>query len=302
MVNVQSSGFAVGPAERGTDYSGFGKIVGGLAQSALYDEEKDPRAQQARLYGAQADRAESGNQGIQVLANTIDGMAARIRENPDMAAETFKEFAGNIASNAIRADYDPQDLARMMLSFAGTSQMDNATQMNFRSGAGLSPLGKDQALTQDRQDQIRSENFGQQVQIEGMREAGKDRRGTGRGGSGKSGKPLGLVDMQRLNQEIGRQMGLSSENMKGVDNQMLTDIRLEASAQIEAGASPALAVADSISKLTQFNAGDEGKWYIPFDSTEESYSRREGSAPAAAPTPSGQGRVRRFNPATGRLE
>lgn len=304
-MNLQSGGFSVGPAERGTDYSGLGKVMAGLAQSALYDEKRDPNAQRARLLGAQADGEERRLAGMDSLATTIDSMAELIKTNPEQAGETFRQFAGSLASQGIQSGYDPADLAEYMMFYSGNAQLGNDIQMNARSAAGKSPLGPDQALTQDRQDQIRGENFSQDMSKLAVLEAGRDGRSAGRGGAGgKPPKPVSFTDSERIADQLDVMLGLNADDAPPIDQKLYMDIRATAEQNAQSGMNPTAAVQSAIDSLAELNPATGDGDFIPFNYKGPTITRRQAPAPQPQ-APAAQGdapRRKRFNPDTGRLE
>lgn len=301
---IASRGFSAAPMpyDSSQQLGRLGELAG---QLVVGDPNADYRAAQTRNITADTALKEQELNSPGILANQFaDLVASNIVADPETSAGRIKSGIVGMYEQGIRAGLSPKQLSEFALSIGGLAGADNAELMNLRAGAGM-VTGKDQALTQDRQDQIRTENFGQETSLnnadnataitrEGMEQAGADRRKSMKG-PGKT-PTLKFTDVNRIDEEINDQTGNSEDNPM-LDRQTQTQIRARTEELVKAGESPTSAVSKAIAELTEFQPEVEQPWYK--SNTPAAYVPRKAAAGApatAAPV------IRKYNPATGSLE
>lgn len=300
--DVASRGFAVGPGggyDSSAANANLGTALAGLAQSALPNPQADANRALARTRNADAALKEGELEGRSALAKEFAAnIANNVRTNPEGSADQIYTGIVNMYEQALQSGMAPDDIANLGLAMGGLAGLDNSTLMNLRAGTGRA-TGPDESLTQNRQDQIRSQNFAQETSLQGsknatdlqianIQEAGKDRRDTG--GGGEKPPKVDFGDLGGIDAEIDAQLGLGEGSDMAIAPDLKAKVRASAIQRYRSGADPTSSVAESIAELLQVTQPSGGDDYIPFNESPGSITEK----------PSSKRRV--FNPATGRLE
>lgn len=288
---IGSNGFVAPPVpyDKSEGYAGLGQAMAGLALSAMPNPQADQNRASARKLNAEAQQKENEIAQYAKMAEIMGQMTdpEAIASDPKTASMNMRRIGMQILKSGASAGIPAKNMAELIMASGAVSGLPNDVLVSFRAGAGMT-TGKDEALTQERQDQIRKENFAQETNLNAMDNAtsrannaasiaGQDRR--------ERETKVGFNDMANVDAEIDAQLGISDDGGPTVDPNIRTAIRAAATDNYKAGANPASAVARAIKDNADYTPGKVVDWGFDIEPSVKPKASRKV-----------------FNPATGRLE